>query len=121
MNKKWILVIIGIFILLFLLFLLADSQNLGGLFRTPTPTLTNTATPTNTSTPTFTPTNTSTPTFTFTPTATQTPTFTPTNTPVPPTQKPIGNDDGNNNGGGEESCPPGFSGTPPDCYLDGND
>jgi len=28
---------------------------------------------------------------------------------------------GGNSGGGEEQCPPGFSGSPPGCVLDGND
>ncbi len=118
MKAKTLLVIIGIIALFVTIYLLADSQNLGGLFRTPTPTLTNTATPTNTSTPTFTPTNTSTPTFTLTPTATHTPTFTPTNTPVPPTQKPSGNDgndNGNNDGGGDEEVP--CEDTPAGCEI----
>jgi carbohydrate-binding DOMON domain-containing protein len=69
MKPKHLLFIILTPALLATLYLLADSQNLGGLFRTPTPTAT--------STPTFTP--------TATPTATQTPTPTATNTPVPPT------------------------------------
>jgi hypothetical protein len=118
---KTILFIIGILAFVLILYLLADSQNLGGLFRTPTPTLTNTATPTNTptATATHTPTMTATQTPTFTPTFT--PTSTATNTFVPPTQKPSGNDGGNNDGGGgEESCPPGFSGTPPNCEIEEN-
>jgi len=54
----------------------AINVNLGGMFRTPTPTATNTATLTQTSMPTETPTFTSTPIPTSTPTASQTPTFT---------------------------------------------
>ena len=93
--------LLSLAILATLAYLLADSQNLGGLFRTPTPTATSTSTPTLTSTPTTTPSATSTPTLTptATPTATQTPTPTATNTPVPPTKK--GNDGGHN-------FPPGY-------------
>ena len=110
MNPKTILVLIGIFIFIIASYLLADSQNLGGLFRTPTPTLTNTATPTNsptatsTQTPTMTASQTQTPTFTLT----FTPTSTATNTPVPPppTKKPKDDNGGNNDGNGEPSFIP---------------
>lgn len=103
--KKAFVVLIFVVIIAALVYAFADSQNLGGVFRTATPTVTNTATFTSTST--VTNTSTSTPTLTATPTFTNTPTYTPsptaTNTPVPPTEKPKGNDDGNsdsNDGGG---------------------
>lgn len=114
LKTKIIVIILVFLVILALLFYFAYDSNAGGFFRTATPTAsrTNTPTTTSTSTPTFTPTMT--PTATITPTATQTPTYTPTstNTPVPPppTQKPKDDNDG-----GGESCPPGWSGTPPEC------
>lgn len=87
-----------IFLVAVVVFYFVKDKNVGEIFRTPTPTFTNTATPTFTSTPTIT--HTPTMTLTLTPTATQTftpsPTPTSTNTPIPPqpTKKP--KDDGNN-------------------------
>jgi hypothetical protein len=121
MSTKTIFISFLTLILLALLFYFAYDSNTGGFFRTATPTAsrTNTPTATSTSTPTFTPTMTPTSTANLTHTATQTPTYTSTSTntpiPQPPTQKP--ND---NNDGGGESCPPGTSGTPPNCEENGN-
>ncbi len=105
--KRAFVAITSLLIFAVFAYALADSQNLGGVFRTATPTLTNTAT--LTSTPTATNTLTFTPTFTATTTFTSTPTFTPTptatNTPLPPpTKKPKNNDGGSDDNG--QTCPP---------------
>jgi hypothetical protein len=97
MKPKSILLTILILASLGLALYLAVHTNLGGIFRTPTPTASRTNTPTATATPTFTSTPTATQTsamtFTSTPTATQTSTPTSTNTPLPPTEKSGGNND----------------------------
>ncbi len=81
--KKKPLILIILLLLLITLCILANQNDIGGIFRTPTPTPTNTFTPTPTNTATFTPTPTATPTFTLTPSPTATFTATPTFTPTP--------------------------------------
>jgi hypothetical protein len=82
MQKKTLAIIFTLFAVLAAAYLLANKTNAGGIFRTPTPTPTNTFTPTPTNTPTFTPSPTNTPTNTPTFTPTPTHTFTPSPTPT---------------------------------------
>ncbi len=105
--KRFFIALVFLLIIAALAYAFADSKNLGGIFRTVTPTLT--STPTFTNTPTET--STSTPTLTATPTATQTPTYTPsptpTNAPLQPTKKPkSGDGENNDNGGSGNPCEP---------------
>jgi hypothetical protein len=84
MKNKLVDFLLVAILVLALIGYFAINANLGGVFRMPTPTTTNTITPTQTSMPTDTPTFTSTLMPTSTPTATQTPTFTsvPSDTPT---------------------------------------
>ncbi len=112
MQKK-LAFLIAFLALLIIFSYFAVDQNIGGVFRTATPTVTYTATPTITptytltltATFTFTPTFTST--LTATPTLTASPTPTVTNTLAPlwtPTKKPKHN--GESDGNGQPSDPP---------------
>ena len=102
-NMKRTFVILAILLTFAALgYAFADSQNLGGVFRTATPTVTCTPTFTSTSPATNTATSTLTASPTFTNTHTLTPTSTATNTLIPPspTKKPKDNNDGGSNDGG---------------------
>lgn len=103
MKPKSILATILILASLGLALYLAVDTNIGGGFRTPTPTASQTNTPTFTATLAFTstPTATQTPTATFTATPTATQTFTPTAIAAPalPTKKPESE---------KPRCPPGY-------------
>ena len=83
MQKKTLAILFTLFTALAAAYLLAERNNVGEIFRTPTPTATNTFTPTPTNTATFTPSPTSTPTNTLTFTPSPTLTFTPTPTETP--------------------------------------
>jgi hypothetical protein len=113
MKKKTIPIAIIIFLTLTYFF--ANKNNVGGIFRTPTPTPTNTATvtPSPTNTPTFTPspTNTSTNTPTFTPTSTLT--FTPT--PTATISWSYLDDDGDGVLNYADSCPQKYAETSNGC------
>jgi hypothetical protein len=85
MKQNAVIPAILLIVIAALAYVYADTQNLGGVFRTPT--LTNTAT--LTVTPTFTATSTFTATATHIATPTATPTSTPTNIPMP--EKPKNN------------------------------
>ncbi len=112
--KRYFLVAILMIALATLVYAFAESQNIGGIFRTATPTSTSTPTFTSTSTTKNTVTSTLTATFTNTPTLTPSPTATNTPISLSATKKPKDNDDtdeGNTDDGCVDSCePPGGGG-----------
>ena len=109
--KKYLLP--TIIILLLAAYFYANKTNPGHIFRTPTPTATNTFTPTPTNTATLTPSPTNTP--TNTPTLTPTPTLTFTPTPTETISWSYLDDDGDGVLNYADSCPQKYAETSNGC------
>ena len=113
MQKKTLAIIFTLFAALAAAYLLAERNNVGEIFRTPTPTPTNTFTPTPTNTATFTPTPTNTP--TNAPTFTPTPTLTFTPSPTATISWSYLDDDGDGVLNYADQCPQKYAETDNGC------